>query len=69
MTPRCEIAVPLVTSCTDVRPVAGAAGSVATVRSQIRNGGTLRSAQDAIRLAGTCGAAGGEPPLFSNGME
>lgn len=50
-------------------PVAGAAGSFATVRSQIRSGGTVRSAQDSIRLANACGGAGGEPPLFANGME
>ena len=44
-------------------------GTFATVRSQIRNGGTVRSAQDSIRLANACGGAGGEPPLFANGME
>lgn len=50
-------------------PVTGAAGTVATVRSQIRSGGTVRFAQDSIRLASACGGAGAEPPLFANGME
>lgn len=48
----------------------GANGTVATVRSEIRNGGTVRAAQDSIRLGTSCnGAGGGETPLFRHDYE
>lgn len=45
--------------------LSGAAGGMATVYGQIRNGaGTVRSAQDSVRLAVTCGDL-----IFANGFQ
>jgi uncharacterized protein YkwD len=52
--------------------LSGAAGTVATVNAEIRNGsGTVRSASDSIRLGTSCGGGGGEvpPSIFKHGFE
>jgi hypothetical protein len=52
--------------------VSGPLGGVATVFAQIRNGaGTVRDAQDTIRLGADCSGAGGGNPdrIFGHGFE